>query len=168
MKTFSDAELNACISKIRQKWWEQFRETTFVSGTASITDENESSLLRSIQIQMYLLHDNVDFNFSRFIPDYLFVERSVWTLRWTSKVSFGELAQFSEADFDDTKFDCTSIEWDDPALPNEVFEAALLHFDSHGIVEEFQDADQDLDEFLLVFPNRLKDFVRDCINAHEI
>ena len=94
MKTFSDAQLNACILKIRQKWWEQFRETTFVSGTASITDENESSLLRSIQIQMYLLHDNVDFNFSRFIPDYLFVERSVWTLRWTSKVSFGELLQF--------------------------------------------------------------------------
>lgn len=66
------------------------------------------------------------------------------------------------------RVDCMSIEWDDHTLPNEVFEAALLHFDRHGIVEEFQDADQDLDEFLLVFPNRLKDFVWDCINVHAI
>lgn len=168
MKTFSDAELNACISKIRKQWWEQFRETTFVWGSASIIHENDDTLVRLIQTNMYLILDYADYRFSNFIPNSLLVDHSSWTLRWTSKVSFGELAQFSEADFDDTKFDCTSIEWDDPALPHEVFEAALLHFDSQGIVEEFQDADQDLDEFLLVFPNRLKDFVRDCINAHEI
>ena len=168
MKTFSDAELNACVSKIRQQWWEQFRETTFISGSASIIYENDHTLVRLIRTKMYLLLDDSDYDFSRFIPNNLLVDHSNWTLQWTNKFSFSELSQFSEVDFDDTKFDCTSIDWDDPALPSEVFEAALRHFDSHGIAEEFQDADQDFDEFVSVFPNRLKDFVRDCINAHSI
>ena len=168
MKVFTETELNECISRIRGQWWEQFRETTFVSGSASITAENDKTLFRSIQIQMYLLHENVDFVFSRFIPNYLFVEHSTWSLHYPDQVSFGKLSQFEVSDYDETKFNCMSIEWDDPTLPDEVLDAALLHLDGYGITMEFQDADQSLDEFASAFPNRLRGFVRDCIKTHVI
>jgi len=168
MKVFTETELNECISRIRGQWWEQFRETTFVSGSASITAENDKTLIRSVRTHMYLFLDNAVRTFSNYIPNDLLIDQSTWTLHWPDKVSFDKLSQFEVSDFDETKFNCMSIEWDDPTLPDEVLDAALLHLDGYGIAMEFQDADQSLDEFASAFPNRLRGFVRDCIKNHVI
>lgn len=168
MEVFTEAQLNECISRIRSQWWEQFRETTFVSGSASITAENDKTLIRSVRTHMYLFLDTADRTFSKYIPNDLLIDQSTWTLHWADQVSFDKLLQFEVSDFDETKFNCMSIEWDDPTLPDEVLDAALLHLDGYGIAMEFQDADQSLDEFASAFPNRLRGFVRDCIKTHVI
>lgn len=163
MSDFAKREMLACISKIRAQWSDQFREATFVYGYAEIIHEDPVQLLRTLDVQMFLILDYTEKSFSRYIPNYLTIEKTNWTLNWADAESFDDITKFETSEYNDENFDCENIAWDNPKLPEEVIEVSKTLFDQYGISEEFFESGQNIETYLETFPNCLKLFVRTCV-----
>ena len=131
-KEFNDADLQLTLQKLQEDWWENFRGYTVLNQRAEVISTDYKNLTRVIRSYLYLFPDDDGFNFAPTIPTSFLTDECVWTLTWSDLDEFDDPSGFTDSDYDTENLDIGGAEWDDPDLPDAVFERAIAQIDWWG------------------------------------
>ena len=159
--------LQLTLQKLQDDWGENFREYTVLSGRAEVISVDPDNLTRVIRSHLYLFPDGDSFDFARTIPSSFVTEECVWTLTWSDPEEFDDPSGFTESDYDTENLDIDGAGWDDPDLPDEVFERAIAHIDWWGTGEWLDDWEQSSAPKFREAPARLQPYLQNALALYR-
>ncbi len=167
-KDFNAAALQFTLQKLREDWWENYREYTVLSQRAEVISTDHENLTRVIRSYLYLLPDNYDsFDFARTIPRSFVTEECVWTLTWRDADAFDDPSGFDESVYHSEHLKIGGADWDDPNLPEEVFEGAIADIDWSETGEWLDDWEQSSAPNFGDAPSRLRPYLQNALALYR-
>ena len=159
--------LQLTLQKLQDDWGQNFREYTVLSGRAEVISVDPESLTRVIRSYLYLFPDGDSFDFARTIPSSFVTEECVWTLTWSAPDEFDDPRGFVESGYDAENLDIGDAGWDDPDLPDDVFERAIAHIDWWGTGEWLDDWEQSSAPKFMEAPARLRPYLQNALALYR-
>jgi len=159
--------LQLTLQKLQDDWGENFREYTVLNGHAEVISVNPENLTRVIRSYLYLFSDSDSFDFARTIPRSFITEECVWTLNWPEADAFDDPCGFEESEYDSENLEIGGADWDDPDLPDEVFEGAIAHIDWWGSGEWLDEWEQSSAPKFNKAPARLRPYLQNALALYR-
>lgn len=166
-KEFDESDLQLTLQKLKEDWWENFREYTVLSERAEVISTDNENLTRVIRIYLHLFSNNDSFDFARSIPSSFVTEEWVWTLTWRDADTFNDPSGFVESIYDPKEIYIGDANWDDPDLPEEVFDAAIAEIDWLATGEWLDDWDQSSAPKFDEAPARLRPYLQNALALYR-
>lgn len=163
----NSSALQLTVQKLLDDWGENFRDYTFLSGRAEVVSVDPENLTRVIKSHLFLFPNNDSFEFARTIPSSFLTEECIWTLTWSDPDEFDDPSGFEESDYDTENLDIGGVEWDDPDLPDEVFDAAIAQIDWWGTGEWLDEWDESSAPKFHEAPERLRPYLQNALALYR-
>jgi len=164
---FTASALHLTLQKLQENWWENFREFTVLTQRAEVLSVDPASLTRVIRSNLYLSPENDGLECAKTIPSAFVTEECVWTLTWSDPDEFDDPKGFTESNYDTENLAIGGAEWDDPDLPDEVFERAIAHIDWWGTGEWLDDWEQSSAPKFMEAPARLRPYIQNALALYR-
>ena len=160
--TFLDEETSSqIIDKIMEDWGSLFIGVTFLHHDLQVMadiDENGKRCVRSIS---YCIYDDDSLS-GLPIPETLHKEIIDWSLHWGIDSDWNDPSDFSMSDYDAEGIKYLDVDWDDPNLPQQVFEEVVDQIDWWAVGEGLLDFGKDAKEFIDNTPFRIRDYLENA------
>jgi hypothetical protein len=138
-------------------------DVTVLTKSAEIIAVDRENLTRVVRTLLCLLPDNDAFEFARTIPNSFLTEERTWLLTWVDEGAFDDPLGFEESVYDREGVDIGTLEWDDPNLPDAVFELAIAHIDWWATGEWLEEWDSSISPKFSAAPVRLKPYLQNAV-----
>ena len=150
------------FDKIMDDWGSLFIGVSFLHHELQIVTESEVSRQRCIQAINYCIYDD-DTLEGLPIPDLLHKEVIDWTLHWGEDSDWDDLLDFSTSEYDADNIKYLDIEWDDPSLPQEAFDAAVYQVDWWTVGEVLDDMSKEGRQVIENAPPRIREYLENAV-----
>lgn len=164
---FTASDLRLTLQKLQEDWWENFREFTILSQRAEVISVDPENLTRVIRSHIYLFPESDGLECAKMIPSSFVTEECVWTLTWSDPAEFDDPSGFAKSDYDPENLDIGCAYWDDPDLPDAVFERAIAQIDWWGTGERLDDWEQISAPKLREAPARLRPYLQNALALYR-
>jgi hypothetical protein len=161
--TLLDVETSSqIIDKIMEDWGSLFIGVTFLHHDLQVMsdiDENGKRCVRSIS---YCIYDDDSLS-GLPIPETLHKEIIDWSLHWGIDSDWNDLSDFSMSDYDADGIKYLDVDWDDPNLPQQVFEDVVAQIDWWGVGEGLYELGQEGRRIVENAPVRIQAYLENSI-----
>ena len=161
--TLLDVETSSqIIDKIMEDWGSLFIGVTFLHHDLQVMsdiDENGKRCIRSIS---YCIYDDDSLS-GLPIPETLHKEIIEWSLHWGIDSDWNDLSDFSMSDYDADGIKYLDFDWDDPNLPQQVFEEAVDRIDWWAVGEGLYELGQEGRKLIGNAPMRIQAYLENSI-----
>lgn len=161
--TLLDVETSSqIIDKIMEDWGSLFIGVTFLHHDLQVMsdiDENGKRCVRSIS---YCIYDDDSLS-GLPIPENLHKEIIDWSFYWDKVSDWGDMLDFSTSDYDADGIKYVVIDWDDPNLPQQVFEQAVDRIDWWTVGEGLYELGQEGRRIVENAPMRIQTYLENSI-----
>lgn len=164
---FTASDLHLTLEKLQEDWWENFREFTILSQRAEVLSVDPENLTRVIRSHIYLFPESDGLECAKTIPSSFVTEECVWTLTWSDPAEFDDPSGFEKSDYDPENLDIGGADWDDPDLPDAVFERAIAQIDWWGTGEWLDDWEQISAPKFREAPVRLRPYLQNALALYR-
>jgi len=161
--TFIDEETSSqIIDKIMEDWGSLFIGVTFLHHDIQVMsdiDENGKRCVRSIS---YCIYDDDSLS-GLPIPETLHKEIIDWSLHWGIDSDWNDLSDFSMSDYDADGIKYLDVDWDDPNLPQKVFEEVVDRIDWRAVGEGLYELGQEGRKTVESSPMRIRAYLENSV-----
>jgi hypothetical protein len=133
--TFLDEETSSqIIDKIMEDWGSLFIGVTFLHHELRVMSDIDENGKRCVRIISFCIYEDDKLS-GLPIPETLHKEIIDWSLYWDIVSDWGDMLDFSTSDYDADGIKYVVVDWDDPNLPQQVFEEAVDQIDWWAVGE---------------------------------
>jgi hypothetical protein len=161
--TFLDEETSSqIIDKIMEDWGSLFIGVTFLHHDLQVMadiDENGKRCVRSIS---YCIYDDDSLS-GLPIPETLHKEIIDWSLHWGIDSDWNDPSDFSMSDYDAEGIKYLDVDWDDPNLPQQVFEEVVDQIDWWAVGERLYELGTEGRKIAQNAPIRIQTYLENSI-----
>jgi uncharacterized protein len=161
------AALDLIMNKIKDDWWESYREFSILSAACEISDIDEGALTRKINASFFMIPEYNGLECAATVPSFFLREDCAWCLTWPDVESFSDPRGFESSDCVDGTRKIMKLEWGDPRLPANVVDEAISSIDWLGTGELLDDWVADGDENLLDVPDAIRKNLLDALYRYR-
>lgn len=133
--TLLDVETSSqIIDKIMEDWGSLFIGVTFLHHELRVMSDIDENGKRCVRIISFCIYEDDKLS-GLPIPETLHKEIIDWSLYWDIVSDWGDMLDFSTSDYDADGIKYVVVDWDDPNLPQQVFEEAVDQIDWWAVGE---------------------------------
>lgn len=150
------AALDLIVGKVKDDWWESYREFSVLSATCEIADIDESALTRTIKASFFMIPEYDGLECAATVPAFFLREDCAWCLTWPSEESFSDPRGFESSNCLNGTRKIMKLEWGDPRIPANVVDEAISSINWLDTGELLEDWVADGDESLSDAPDYIR------------